>query len=64
MDTRHDPEAGGHLPPMPAEADRQAAMAQSDADVAAGLTVPLEEVLADIDASIARMKARRRARRA
>jgi predicted transcriptional regulator len=61
MDTRHDHKAGED-PPMPAEAELRAAMARSDEDVAAGRTVPLEEVLADLDASIARMEARRRAR--
>jgi hypothetical protein len=39
-------------------------MEQSDRDVEAGLTVSLEEVLADLDDSVARMEARRRARRA
>jgi len=39
-------------------------MEQSDRDVEAGLTVGLEEVLADLDDSIARMEARRRAPRA
>jgi hypothetical protein len=63
MDTHRDHNAGED-PPTPTEAELRAAMEQSDADVAAGLTVSLDEVLADIDASIARMEARRRARQA
>jgi hypothetical protein len=49
---------------MPTEAELLAAMEQSDRDVEAGLTVSLEDVLVDLDESIARMDARRRARRA
>jgi hypothetical protein len=48
---------------MPTEAELLAAMEQSDRDVDAGLTVSLDEVLADLDDSIARMDERRRARR-
>jgi hypothetical protein len=63
MDTRHDGKAGEDPPPL-TEAELRAAMEQSDQEVEAGLTVPLEEVLADLDESIARIEARRRARRA
>jgi hypothetical protein len=62
MDTRHDHKAGED-PPQPTEAELRAAMEQSDRDVEAGLTVSLKEVLADLDESVARIEARRRARR-
>ncbi len=64
MDTRHDRKAGEDPPPTATEAELRAAIDQSDRDVEAGLTVSLEEVLADLDDSLARMEARRRARRA
>ncbi len=64
MDTAQDRKAGAAPPPTPTEAELRAAMEQSDRDVEAGLTVSLEEVLADLDDSVARMEARRRARRA
>ncbi len=64
MDTCHDRKVRDDLPPMPTEAELLAAMEQSDRDVEAGLTVSLEDVLVDLDESIARMDARRRARRA
>jgi hypothetical protein len=63
MDTRHDRKAGQD-PPSPTEAELLAAMEQSDQDVEAGLTVSLDEVLADLDESLVRIEARRRARRA
>ncbi len=62
MDTRHDHKAGED-PPKPTEAELRAAMEQSDRDVEAGLTVSLKEILADLDESVARIEARRRARR-
>ena len=39
-------------------------MEQSDRDVAAGLTVPLADVLAELESVADRIEARRRARRA
>ena len=43
-------------PPMPSLAELQARLARSDADIAAGRTVSLESVLAELDASIAAME--------
>jgi hypothetical protein len=45
-------------PPTPSEQELLAAMRQSDEDVAAGLTVPLADVLAELDALIDRMSGR------
>jgi hypothetical protein len=66
MDSRHDhrPDDDLDAPPMPTEAELRAMMDESDADVAAGRTVPLAEVLSDLDAAIERIEVRRRARRA
>ncbi len=49
-------------PPTPGEADLRAAMDQSDADLAAGLTVPLADVLAELDGIAQATEGRRRAR--
>jgi hypothetical protein len=48
--------------PRPSLAELQAALDRSLADVAAGRTVPMETVLAELDASIARMERRRAAK--
>jgi hypothetical protein len=54
---------GFQPPPMPSEAELGAAMEESARDVAAGRTVPLAEVLAELDEAADRIEARRRARR-
>lgn len=51
-------------PAMPREARLRAVMEQSDLDVAAGQTVALADVLADLDAVADELEARRRAHRA
>ena len=44
------------------EADLSALMDQSERDVAHGMTVPLAEVLAELDAVVEKSEVRRRAR--
>jgi len=61
MDSPHDRQTG-HA--MPSEAELRAAMEQSDRDVAAGLTVPLADVLTELDGVANRIEARRRLRQA
>jgi hypothetical protein len=56
-DTPHHPADWG--PPMPSEAELLAALARSDADIAAGRIVSGDEVLRELDESIARMEAKR-----
>jgi hypothetical protein len=51
-------------PAMPNEAELLAVMEQSDREAAAGLTVPLAEVLAELDEAVISIEARRRDRRA
>jgi hypothetical protein len=51
-------------PSMPTEAELRAVMDLSDQDVAAGLTVPLAEILSELDDVADRMATRRRARHA
>jgi hypothetical protein len=46
-------------PPMPTEAELLASLARSDADIAAGRIVSGDEVLRELDESIARMEAKR-----
>jgi hypothetical protein len=64
MDRPHDHQANHDAPSMPSEAQLRAAMDESDRDVAAERTVPLEDVLAELDDVANRIEARRRARRA
>jgi hypothetical protein len=64
MDRPHDHQADHDAPDMPSEDQLRAAMEESDRDVAAGRTVPLADVLAELDEVANRMEARRRARRA
>lgn len=64
MDSPHDIHRDDDAPPTPSEAELRAVMEQSHREVAAGLTVPLAEVLAELDAAADRMEARRRARSA
>ena len=47
-------------PGMPSEAELRAVMEQSDRDVDAGLTVPLVDVLAELDGVADRIEPRRR----
>jgi hypothetical protein len=51
-------------PAMPDEAQLLALMDQSDQDLASGSTVPLADVLAELDDVVHEIKRRRRARRA
>ncbi len=51
-------EEEGDGTPMPSEAELVAVIAQSRREIDAGLTVPLSEVLADLDAVIATMAKR------
>jgi hypothetical protein len=46
-------------PPMPTEAELLAALARSEAELAAGQIVSGDEVLRELDESIARMEAKR-----
>jgi hypothetical protein len=46
-------------PPMPSEAELLASLARSDAEFAAGQFVSGDEVLRELDESIARMEAKR-----
>jgi hypothetical protein len=64
MNRPYDAPPDEAAPPMPTEADLRAAMAESAQDVAAGRTVPLAAVLADLDAVADRIEARTRARQA
>jgi hypothetical protein len=64
MDHPHDHQTDHNAPPMPSEAQLRAMMEQSDADVAAGRTVPVADVLAELDSVADQIEARRRARRA
>ncbi|HTW27195.1 MAG TPA: hypothetical protein VME92_08720, partial [Acetobacteraceae bacterium] len=59
-----DHRAADDTPSMPSEAELRAAMDQSDADLPAGLTVPLADVLAKLDGVAQEIEGRRRARRA
>lgn len=52
-DTPHDRE-----PPMPSEAELLAALARSDADIAAGRLVPASVVHEELPAAIERIEAR------
>ena len=60
MDHPRDHKIDHDAPPMPSEAQLRAMMEQSDADVAAGRTVPVADVLAELDAVVGRIEARRR----
>ena len=65
MDRSHDHQPEHEVAPaMPSEAELCTVMEQSDRDVAAGLTVPLADVLAELESVADRIEARRRARRA
>jgi hypothetical protein len=47
-------------PPQPSEAELLAALEESEAQIAAGRTVPASNVHADLKASIERIRARKR----
>jgi hypothetical protein len=64
MGNVHDRKGDVAEPAMPSEAELFAVMEQSDREVAAGLTVPLVDVLAELDEAVVRLETRRRARRA
>jgi hypothetical protein len=63
-DHPRNPQPTTDTPPPPTEAELRAAMDQSDEDVAAGLTVPLAEILSELDDVADQMETRRRTRRA
>ena len=60
MDAPHDRETGDASPSMTDEARLLALMAASERDTAAGLTVPLADVLADLDRIATEIEARHR----
>jgi hypothetical protein len=62
MDQPHDQHENA-TPPMPDETELLAVMDESDRDVASGRTVPLADVLAELDRIASETEARR-ARRA
>ncbi len=64
MDNPRDHRTDDDVPAMPGEAELLAVMEQSDRDLAAGLTVPLADVLAELDGVAREIEVRRRARRA
>jgi hypothetical protein len=61
-DTPHHRHPAGWEPPMPSEAELLASLARSEAELAAGQIVSGDEVLRELDESIARMEARRAGR--
>jgi hypothetical protein len=63
MDRPQDHQADHDAPGMPSESQLRAAIEESDRDVAAGRTVPLADVLAELDGIANRLEVRRRARR-
>ncbi len=58
---RNRPDDDG--PPTPSEAALREAMDESDRDLAAGRTVPLQDVLRDLESLAGRMEARRNSKR-
>ena len=61
-DTPHHRDPADREPPMPSEAELLASLARSEAELAAGQIVSGEEVLRELDESIARMEAKREGR--
>jgi hypothetical protein len=59
MDSPYDHPMEHPEPPMPSEEALLADMKESDEDVAAGRTVPLADVLAELDALVDGMNRRR-----
>ena len=62
MDNPHDLQTDHAAPSIPDEAQLLAVMEQGDRDVASGLTVPLADVLTELDGVADEIEARRRAR--
>jgi hypothetical protein len=58
MDSPRDYRVHDDGPSMPSEARLRAAMEQSDRDVASGWTVPLADVLAELDGVANRIEVR------
>jgi hypothetical protein len=58
-DTPHHGQAADLDPPTLSEAELLAALARSDADIAAGRTVPASAVHAELQAALDRIEARR-----
>jgi hypothetical protein len=63
MDNPRDRQIDVAAPAAPGEAQLLAVMEQSDRDLASGLTVPLADVLAELDGVANRIEARLRVRR-
>ena len=63
-DTPHHTHPGDWDPPMPGEAELLAALARSEADLAAGRIVPAAVVHEELRAALERIEARRGQRRA
>jgi hypothetical protein len=57
-DTPHHKQPADWEPPMPSEAELLASLARSEAELAAGQIVSGDEVLRELDESIARMDAK------
>ncbi len=64
MDRPQDRPADYEAPDMPGEAELRVAMERSARETAAGRTVPVADVLADLDEVVHRIEARRRAHQA
>jgi hypothetical protein len=64
MDNEHDHRTRHPKPMKRSEAELLAMMEQADRDVASGQTVPLADVLAEMDGVIEEIEANRRARQA
>jgi len=64
MDNPHDHPHDYDALPMPSETELRAVMEQSDREMSAGLTIPLADVLAELDGVANQIEARRRARQA
>jgi hypothetical protein len=60
MDNPRSRQTDDDAPAMPTEAQILAVMEQSDRDVAAGLTVPLAEVLTELDGVAKQIEVRQR----
>jgi hypothetical protein len=61
-DTPHRTHPADWEPPMPSEAELLASFARSEAELAAGTVVSGDEMLRELDDSIARMEAKRAGR--
>ena len=61
-DTPHHPHPADWEPSIPSEAELLASLARSEAELAAGQIVSGDELLRELDESIARMEAKRAGR--